>query len=129
MSESVAEMSFAAMMTLRDRGEDRFGGAGPGAPWGWLYGGEIVAQALRAAAATVEQGRLPNSMYSSFLRPGAEGGRLAGREGDRDLDRQLPRGGERGRLVADARAQRARARGTRVDELEQPVRASVRADG
>jgi len=72
MSDSVAEMSFAAMMTLRDRGEDRFSGTGPGAPWGWLYGGEIAAQALRAAAATVEPERPPHSMHCSFLRPGQD---------------------------------------------------------
>lgn len=72
VSDSVAEMSFAAMMTLRDRGEDRFSGTGPGAPWGWLYGGEVVAQALRAAAATVPAGRPPNSMQCSFLRAGKD---------------------------------------------------------
>lgn len=72
MSDGVAEMSFAAMMTLRDRGADRFVGTGPKAPWGWLYGGEVVAQALRAAAATVPAGRPPNSMQCSFVRTGKD---------------------------------------------------------
>jgi acyl-CoA thioesterase-2 len=65
--------SFAAIMTLRDRGEDRFGASGAGAPWGWLYGGEVASQALRAAAATVAPDRPPNSLHCSFLRAGADG--------------------------------------------------------
>ena len=65
--------SFAAIMTLRDRGEDRFGASGAGAPWGWLYGGEVASQALRAAASTVAPDRPPNSMHCSFVRSGTDG--------------------------------------------------------
>jgi acyl-CoA thioesterase-2 len=35
-----------------------------------LYGGQVAAQALRAAAFTVPEGRLPNSLHGYFLRPG-----------------------------------------------------------
>ncbi|HWE55093.1 MAG TPA: acyl-CoA thioesterase domain-containing protein [Acidimicrobiales bacterium] len=35
-----------------------------------LYGGQVAAQALRAAAHTVPEGRLPNSLHGYFLRPG-----------------------------------------------------------
>ena len=65
--------SFATIMTLRDRGEDRFTGSGAGAPWGWLYGGEVASQALRAAAATVPPDRPPHSLYCSFWRSGKDG--------------------------------------------------------
>jgi acyl-CoA thioesterase-2 len=35
-----------------------------------LYGGQVAAQALRAAAYTVPEGRLPHSLHGYFLRPG-----------------------------------------------------------
>jgi acyl-CoA thioesterase II len=38
--------------------------------WPALYGGQVAAQALRAASYTVPEGRLPNSLHGYFLRPG-----------------------------------------------------------
>jgi acyl-CoA thioesterase-2 len=35
-----------------------------------LYGGQVAAQALRAASCTVPEGRLPHSFHGYFLRPG-----------------------------------------------------------
>src|SRR6478736_5119174 len=35
-----------------------------------LYGGQVAAQALRAAGATVPSERLPHSLHGYFLRPG-----------------------------------------------------------
>lgn len=35
-----------------------------------LYGGQVAAQALRAAALTVPEGRMPHSLHGYFLRPG-----------------------------------------------------------
>ncbi len=35
-----------------------------------LYGGQVAAQALRAAGATVEPGRIPHSLHGYFLRAG-----------------------------------------------------------
>ena len=43
-----------------DHGEPRFS----------LYGGQVAAQALRAASHTVPPGRLPNSLHGYFLRAG-----------------------------------------------------------
>lgn len=36
-----------------------------------LYGGQVAAQALRAAAYTVPEGRTPHSLHGYFLRPGS----------------------------------------------------------
>ncbi len=38
-----------------------------------IFGGEVAAQALRAAARTVDAGRLPHSLHGYFLRPGEPG--------------------------------------------------------
>ncbi len=40
---------------------------------GRLYGGQIMAQALKAAACTVEPDRAPHSLHGYFLRPGDPG--------------------------------------------------------
>lgn len=45
-------------------------GTGPAYPWGGLYGGQIVGQALVAANATVEEGRRPHSLRAYFIHPG-----------------------------------------------------------
>jgi acyl-CoA thioesterase-2 len=63
-------MDFAAMMTLEPHGPDTFVGAGPSYPWGGLYGGQIVAQSLRAAAATVDAGLVTHSLHAYFIRTG-----------------------------------------------------------
>ncbi len=47
------------------RGLIRMSVKGPEYPWGGLYGGQIVAQALRAAAATVPNGL---SLHSSRVK-------------------------------------------------------------
>lgn len=63
-------VDFAAMMTLEEHGPDTFVGAGPGYPWGGLYGGQIVAQALRAAAATVDPALRVHALHAFFIRRG-----------------------------------------------------------
>ena len=63
-------MDFATMMTLESHGPDTFVGIGPKYPWGGLYGGQIVAQALRAAAATVDPVFRVHSLHSYFIRRG-----------------------------------------------------------
>lgn len=40
------------------------------AGWPTLFGGQVAAQALMAAARTVPEARLPNSLHGYFLRPG-----------------------------------------------------------
>lgn len=58
------------MMDLDADGHDTFVGVGPRYPWGGLYGGQIVAQALRAAGMTVDPAFLPHSLHGYFIRPG-----------------------------------------------------------
>ena len=57
------------LFALVPHGPDTF--VGEGAPYEWgLYGGHIVAQALRAAAATVEPGLAVHSSRAYFIRRG-----------------------------------------------------------
>ncbi len=58
------------MMDLEEHGADVFVGTGPSYPWGGLYGGQIVAQGLRAGAATVEPQFRVHSLHAYFLRRG-----------------------------------------------------------
>lgn len=57
-------------MELESHGPDTFVGVGPEYPWGGLYGGQIVAQALMAAGRTVDEVYLPHSLHAYFIRPG-----------------------------------------------------------
>jgi acyl-CoA thioesterase-2 len=63
-------VDFATMMDLEPRGIDAWVGVGPRYPWGGLYGGQIVAQALQAAALTVDPRFLPHSLHAYFIRRG-----------------------------------------------------------
>jgi len=65
-----AQVEFATMMVLEQHGPDTFVGVGPRYPWGGLYGGQIVAQALRAAAETVEPAYRVHSLHAFFIRRG-----------------------------------------------------------
>ena len=58
------------MMDLEPRGIDAWIGVGPRYPWGGLYGGQIVAQALQAAALTVDPRFQPHSLHAYFIRRG-----------------------------------------------------------
>jgi len=61
---------FVAMLDLEPHGPDVWVGTGPRYPWGGLYGGQIVAQALRAAAHTVEPAFRVHSLHAYFIRRG-----------------------------------------------------------
>src|ERR671913_2423943 len=61
------------MFELQPHGADTYVGTGPRYPWGGLYGGQIVAQALRAASATVEPDKVVHSLRSYFIRRGDHG--------------------------------------------------------
>jgi acyl-CoA thioesterase-2 len=63
-------MDFATMMTLEQHGPDTYVGTGPSYPWGGLYGGQIVAQSLRAAALTVDPEFQVHSLHAYFIRTG-----------------------------------------------------------
>lgn len=58
------------MMDLEPHGPDTFVGIGPKYPWGGLYGGQIVAQALRAALFTVDAQYRVHSLHAYFIRRG-----------------------------------------------------------
>jgi len=58
------------MFDLEPHGPDTFVGQGPRYPWGGLYGGQIVAQALRAGASTVDHDFEPHSIRAYFIRRG-----------------------------------------------------------
>ncbi len=70
MTSELELATFAQMMALEPHGPDTFVGVGPRYPWGGLYGGQIVAQSLRAAGLTVDGGHLPHSLHAYFIRPG-----------------------------------------------------------
>ena len=99
-----------------------------------LYGGQVAAQALRAAANTVPEGRYPHSIHGYFLRggrpdrPDDHGGRprprrrlvlgparerAAGGRGDLQRTGVVPRRRRRRRLPASQPARRRR--GSRLD--------------
>jgi acyl-CoA thioesterase-2 len=58
------------MFALTPHGTDVYVGIGPQYPWGGLYGGQIVAQALRAATLSVDPQLEPHSIRAYFLRRG-----------------------------------------------------------
>ncbi|MCU1452343.1 MAG: tesB [Acidimicrobiales bacterium] len=61
---------FTSILELEPHGPDTFVGLGPRYPWGGLYGGQIVAQGLRAAAATVDPEFRVHSVHAYFIRRG-----------------------------------------------------------
>jgi acyl-CoA thioesterase-2 len=63
-------LPFGAMMELEAHGPDTYVGSGPTYPWEGLYGGQIVAQALRSAELTVKPGHVPHSLHAYFVRVG-----------------------------------------------------------
>jgi acyl-CoA thioesterase-2 len=58
------------MLALDERGPDSLIGRGPRYPWGGLFGGQIVAQSLVAAARTVEPEFRVHSLHAYFIRRG-----------------------------------------------------------
>jgi acyl-CoA thioesterase II len=70
--EGAPARGLAALLDLEVLDRDLFRGEneeGAGARMS-LYGGQVAAQALRAAGATVPEERLPHSLHGYFLRPG-----------------------------------------------------------
>jgi len=63
-------MTASELFDLQPHGPDTYVGQGPHYPWGGLFGGQIVAQSLRAAAATVEPELMVHSLRSYFIRRG-----------------------------------------------------------
>ena len=63
-------MNVRRLFDLESHGADTFVGVGPRYPWGGLYGGQIVAQAMRAAAATIVPELDVHSLRAYFIRRG-----------------------------------------------------------
>jgi acyl-CoA thioesterase-2 len=64
-------VDLATMMALEPYGDDSWVATGPRYPWGGLYGGQIVAQGLMAAAQTVDPAFQVHSLHASFIRSGS----------------------------------------------------------
>jgi acyl-CoA thioesterase-2 len=62
----------ASLLSLEQVKPDAYLGAGPVLGWGRIYGGQVVAQALRAAGLTVDAALRPQSLHAYFVRPGDE---------------------------------------------------------
>lgn len=63
---SVIDLAASAARTT----EDIFTGASHAMPTGRVFGGQVLAQAISAAARTLPPERVPHSMHGYFLRPG-----------------------------------------------------------
>lgn len=59
-------------MSLIARGGERYRATGPHYPWGALYGGQIVAQALRAASHTVPPQMHVHSLHACYVQAGSD---------------------------------------------------------
>jgi acyl-CoA thioesterase II len=67
----IRDVEFVDLLRLEPHGPDTYVGIPARYPWGGrLFGGQVVAQALRAAAATVDASRPTHSLHSYFIRPG-----------------------------------------------------------
>ncbi len=62
--------SIRALLELHQSAPDRFTAPTPAEGPPRLFGGQVAAQALRAACATVEEARPVHSLHSYFIRPG-----------------------------------------------------------
>jgi acyl-CoA thioesterase-2 len=68
----IDDVAFVDLLHLEPHGPDTFVAIAARYPWGdRLFGGQVVAQALRAAAATVDATRAAHSLHSYFIRPGS----------------------------------------------------------
>lgn len=67
----IGDIEFLELMQLEPHGPDTYVGIAARYPWGArLFGGQVVAQALRAALLTVPDDRPAHSLHSYFIRPG-----------------------------------------------------------
>lgn len=59
--------TFAELITLDRVSDNEFVGHTPAYPWGRVFGGQVVAQALVAAGLTVEPGQFVHSLHAYFV--------------------------------------------------------------
>ncbi|MET0458141.1 MAG: acyl-CoA thioesterase domain-containing protein [Ilumatobacteraceae bacterium] len=69
---SATPRDFSTLLALEPHGPDTFVGVSPPYDWGRIFGGQVIAQALWAAAATVPAARPVHSLHAYFIL----GGRL-----------------------------------------------------
>jgi acyl-CoA thioesterase-2 len=62
-----------SLLSLEQVKPDAYLGAGPVLGWGRIYGGQVVAQALRAAGLTVDDHLRAQSLHAYFVQAGDEG--------------------------------------------------------
>ncbi len=68
----IGDVEFADLFDLEPHGPDTYVGRVAFYPWGKrLFGGQVVAQAMRAALHTVDPERAAHSFHSYFIRPGS----------------------------------------------------------
>lgn len=60
-------LEFKSLLALEPHGADTFVGLSPPYEWGRIFGGQVIAQALRAAAATVPDDRTVHSLHAYFI--------------------------------------------------------------
>ena len=63
-------MSLLEILTLDRIEVDVYVGRGPSYPWGGLYGGQIIAQALRAACGSTTPTQSAHSLHAYFIQSG-----------------------------------------------------------
>ncbi len=69
---NIIDIEFRELLALEPHGPDTFVGIPARYPWGVrLFGGQVVAQALKASASTVDADRPAHSLHSYFIRPGS----------------------------------------------------------
>ncbi|MGP7960650.1 acyl-CoA thioesterase [Sanguibacter sp. A247] len=71
MADAAPFTALRAVLALEQQDENTFVGRSLPQLNGRVYGGQVLAQALLAAGATIPSGRLPHSLHGYFLRPGA----------------------------------------------------------
>lgn len=67
----VDEVTFEQILDLEQHGPDTYVGIAPKYPWGRIFGGQVIAQALRAAMFTVADDYAPHSLHAYFIRGGS----------------------------------------------------------
>jgi acyl-CoA thioesterase-2 len=68
----IRDIDFGDLLHLEPHGPDTYVAMAARYPWGdRLFGGQVVAQALGAAIATVDPERTAHSLHSYFIRPGS----------------------------------------------------------
>ncbi|HEV7255174.1 MAG TPA: acyl-CoA thioesterase II [Mesorhizobium sp.] len=71
MSDAMAEL--LGILDLENIEHNLFRGRSLRTSWQRVFGGQVLAQALAAAARTVGEGRFVHSLHGSFMRPGDSG--------------------------------------------------------